>query len=127
MNIPKIVPFQFAGRVENVFLHVALYEFGMRLAIELYSISKVGVEPYAKMTINLSSVPFQLNGNEAFIDVSIAGKEFLTFIRENHLGTVVPDKMFKGFTLVAFSWERLREFDPRGVEKVEAIRRELEL
>lgn len=121
MEFPKIVPFKFMGRREKIFLHVALYEFGMRLAIEMFRISKDGIEPYVKLTVNQPSAPFQLNANEAYIDVSIAGKEFLAFIRKHHLGTVVPDKTFRGFPLVAFDWNKLKEFDPMGVETVEDV------
>jgi len=121
----KVVPFKRAGRVEKVFLHVHLYEFGMRLAIQIYCIGKLCIEePYARLTINIPSAPFELKQNEAFIDMRYAGKEFLTFIRQNHLGTIVPGKTFNGFPLVAFNMDKLREFDPDGVEKVESDRRE---
>jgi len=124
----KVVPLKVAGRVENVSLRVRLYQTGVRLAILLYSIREKGIEEaYAKMTINVPSAPFELKENEAFIDTSILGKAFLTFIHENCLDTVISDNMLQGFPLVAFDMEKLREFDPEGVETVETKWRELGL
>ncbi len=124
----KVVPFKVTGHVENVSLRVRLYQSGMRLAILLYSIrERAFEEPYAKLTVNLPSAPFELKENEAFIDTSILGEELLTFIRENGLGTAIPDKMLQSFPLVAFDMEKLREFDPEGVETVETTWRELGL
>lgn len=121
MDRVKTLVFRIADRLELVFLHVSMYEFGMGLAIELYCCDGM---PYARLTVNLTDAPFKLQPNEAFINTNIAGKEILTFIRENRLGTLVPGKVYKYFPVVAFDWDRLREFDYLGVEKVIATRNE---
>ena len=56
--------------------------------------------------------------NEAYIDHFLS-KENLRFIKKHKLGVVLPEIGFSGYCAyakVAFDMERLREFDPKGVE-----------
>lgn len=44
----------------------------------------------------------------------------LAFIKKHHLGVILPEVEFSGYcsyAKVAFDMERLKEFDPKGVEE----------
>ena len=57
--------------------------------------------------------------NEAYISGSFS-REKLHFIKKHELGVLLPEEGFSGYCTyakVAFDMERLREFDPKGMEE----------
>ena len=76
-------------------------------------------DQFGNLTVNLpmsSMIPPE--PNEAYIDHFLS-KENLRFIKKHKLGVVLPEIGFSGYCAyakVAFDMERLREFDPKGVE-----------
>ena len=75
--------------------------------------------PSAALTVNLPKVPLQ--ANEAFIKDFDENARLLDFVLENQLGTLCQGEEgysnFCAYPKIAFDMEKLREFDPEGVEK----------
>lgn len=115
----KRVPFKWEFGDVEVSLWVSQYVQGDRLYIGLIVHDKDGAEPFCDMTVNLPHYP--LRKNESFISHEMS-TDLLRFIDENNLGVVQPRVGRSGFceyALVEFNLDRLREFDPRGVENFE--------
>ena len=95
-----------------VVLHVGHYEPSGRLSIELLQEGLYGLEPIARMTVNLP-VTAPLEANEAFIDNALVGDDVLRFIEDNSLGKelTVP---YENYKAVAFNMDKLYEYDPDG-------------
>ena len=80
----------------------------------------VGPEGAHSTTVNLpmsSMLPPELN--EAYISGSFS-REKLKFIKKHKLGVFLPEVGFSGYCTyakVAFDMERLKEFDPKGMEE----------
>ena len=89
------------------------------LYIGLHNKTEEGFDQFGNLTVNLpmsSMIPPE--PNEAYIDHFLS-KENLRFIKKHKLGVVLPEIGFSGYCAyakVAFDMERLREFDPKGVE-----------
>lgn len=118
----KKVPFKWEFGEETVSLCVDSYYYGNGLAIEIIHYEDEEPELFADMTINLRG--YTLAPNEAAIDGDIS-KDILMFIKEQKLGTVLPYTLKSGMTnysVVEFDLDRLREFDPEGVDKYKALR-----
>ena len=111
----KQLPFEYLGKTTMVVLHVGHYEPSGRLAIELLQEGLYGLEPFARMTVNLP-VAAPLRANEAFIDNTLIGDDILKFIKENLLGKELSVP-YEGYKAVAFDLKRLYEYDPDGVTK----------
>ena len=111
----KQLPFEYFGKTTMVCLHVGCYEPSGRLAVEMLYEGLYGLEPFARLTVNLP-VSAPLGANEAFIDNTLIGDYILKFIRENSLGRelTVP---YEGYKAVAFNMDKLYEYDPDGVTK----------
>lgn len=109
----KQLPFEYLGKTTMVVLHVGHYEPSGRLAIELLQEGLYGLEPIARMTVNLP-VTAPLEANEAFIDNALVGDDVLRFIEDNSLGKelTVP---YENYKAVAFNMDKLYEYDPDGV------------
>ncbi len=75
--------------------------------------------PFAALTVNLPKVPLQ--ANEAFIKDFDENAGLLDFVLKNQLGTLRQGEEgysnFCAYPKIAFDMEKLREFDPEGVEK----------
>ena len=109
----KQLPFEYLGKTTMVVLHVGHYEPSGRLSIELLQEGLYGLEPIARMTVNLP-VTAPLEANEAFIDNALVGDDVLRFIEDNSLGKelTVP---YENYKAVAFNMDKLYEYDPDGV------------
>lgn len=111
----KQLPFEYLGKTTMVCLHAGCYEPSGRLAVEMLCEGLYGLEPFARMTINLP-VTTPLAANEAFIDNALVGDDILRFIKEHSLGKELSVP-YEGYKAVAFDLKRLFEYDPDGVTK----------
>lgn len=104
---------------EELALEVSSYANNGCLYIGLHNKTEEGFDQFGNLTVNLpmsSMIPPE--PNEAYIDHFLS-KENLRFIKKHKLGVVLPEIGFSGYCAyakVAFDMERLREFDPKGVE-----------
>lgn len=119
MDEVKTLGFDWEFGHEELALEVASYANNGCLYIGLHNKTEEGFEQFGDLTVNLpmsSMIPPE--PNEAYID-NFSSKEKLRFIKAHKLGVVLPEIGFSGYCAyakVAFDMERLREFDPKGVE-----------
>lgn len=75
----------------------------------------------ADLTVNLPDS--QLKQGQAYINHEMS-EDFLRFIEQNHLGTVLPQHGFSGYCsykAVDFDLDRLAELDPDGMSAVRKL------
>lgn len=119
MDEVKTLGFDWEFGHEELALEVASYANNGCLYIGLHNKTEEGFEQFGDLTVNLpmsSMIPPE--PNEAYID-NFSSKEKLRFIKAHKLGDILPEVGFSGYCAyakVAFDMERLREFDPKGVE-----------
>lgn len=119
MDEVKTLGFDWEFGHEELALEVSSYADNGCLYIGLHNKTEEGFDHFGKLTVNLpmsSMIPPE--PNEAYIDHFLS-KENLRFIKKHKLGVVLPEIGFSGYCAyvkVAFDMERLREFDPKGVE-----------
>jgi hypothetical protein len=105
---------------EELALRVGSYANNGCLYIGLYNKTEDGFDDFADLTVNLpisSMIPPE--PNEAFIS-NFATESKIQFIKKHKLGVVLPEVGHSGYCTyakVAFDLERLKEFDPTGVEE----------
>ena len=113
----KIVSFKWELGEVPVSLHVGAYMYGGGLYIGLTSHEDPACpEPFADMTVNIPMYP--LEENEACLNNDIS-KDLVSFIKKNKLGKILQDTASSGYCIyriAAFDLNRLKEFDPEGVE-----------
>lgn len=119
MDEIKTLGFDWEFGHEELALEVSSYANNGCLYIGLHNKTEEGFDQFGNLTVNLpmsSMIPPE--PNEAYIDHFLS-KEYLRFIKKHKLGVVLPEIGFSGYCAyakVAFDMERLREFDPKGVE-----------
>lgn len=119
MDEIKTLGFDWEFGHEELALEVSSYANNGFLYIGLHNKTEEGFDQFGNLTVNLpmsSMIPPE--PNEAYIDHFLS-KENLRFIKKHKLGVVLPEIGFSGYCAyakVAFDMERLREFDPKGVE-----------
>ena len=119
MDEIKTLGFDWEFGHEELAREVSSYANNGCLYIGLHNKTEEGFDQFGNLTVNLpmsSMIPPE--PNEAYIDHFLS-KENLRFIKKHKLGVVLPDIGFSGYCAyakVAFDMERLREFDPKGVE-----------
>ena len=119
MDEIKTLVFDWEFGHEALALEVSSYANNGCLYIGLHNKTEEGFDQFGNLTVNLpmsSMIPPE--PNEAYIDHFLS-KENLRFIKKHKLGVVLPEIGFSGYCAyakVAFDMERLREFDPKGVE-----------
>ena len=119
MDEIKTLGFDWEFGHEELALEVSSYANNGCLYIGLHNKTEEGFDQFGNLTVNLpmsSMIPPE--PNEAYIDHFLS-KENLRFIKKHKLGVVLPEIGFSGYCAyakVAFDLERLREFDPIGVE-----------
>ena len=119
MDEIKTLGFDWEFGHEELALEVSSYANNGCLYIGLHNKTEEGFDQFGNLTVNLpisSMIPPK--PNEAYID-NFLSKESLRFIKKHKLGVVLPEIGFSGYCAyakVAFDMERLREFDPKGVE-----------
>lgn len=116
-NERKKVEFEWEFGEELVTLAVGRYHYSGGLAILIYHYEEDEMELFGDMTINIPGA--SLAYNEAFIHGDLS-KDLLRFIKKQKLGTVQPYTVKSGYgtySVVAFDMEKLRPFDPEGVEQ----------
>ena len=119
MDEIKTLGFDWEFGHEELALEVSSYANNGCLYIGLHNKTEEGFDQFGNLTVNLpmsSMIPPE--PNEAYIDHFLS-KENLRFIKKHKLGVVLPEIGFSGYCAyakVAFDMERLREFDPKGVE-----------
>lgn len=119
MDEIKTLGFDWEFGHEELALEVSSYANNGCLYIGLHNKTEEGFDQFGNLTVNLpmsSMIPPE--PNEACIDHFLS-KENLRFIKKHKLGVVLPEIGFSGYCAyakVAFDMERLREFDPKGVE-----------
>ncbi|MCC8047403.1 MAG: DUF4313 domain-containing protein [Clostridiales bacterium] len=120
MSEKKTLEFDWQFGQEEVSLRVASYMNNKSLYVGLICRTEYGLEPFGDMTVHLPvSDMVPLKSNEAYINGDMS-KSLLAFIQKNKLGTVLPEVGYSGYgqyAKVAFDMDRLREFDPAGVER----------
>lgn len=120
MDEIKTLGFDWQFGHEEMALQVASYANNGCLYIGLYNKTEDGFESFGDLTVNLPmSSMFPPELNEAYIS-DFAVKDKLAFIKKHKLGVVLPETGFSGYcsyAKVAFDMERLKEFDPKGVEE----------
>ncbi|MCD7744119.1 MAG: DUF4313 domain-containing protein [Lachnospiraceae bacterium] len=120
MSEKKTLEFDWQFGQEEVSLRVASYMNNNSLYVGLICRTEYGLEPFGDMTVNLPvSDMVPLKSNEAYINGDMS-KSLLAFIQKNRLGTVLPEVGYSGYgkyAKVAFDMDRLKEFDPAGVER----------
>lgn len=120
MDEVKTLGFDWEFGHEELALEVSSYADNGCLYIGLHNKTEEGFDHFGKLTVNLpmsSMIPPE--PNEAYIDHFLS-KENLRFIKKHKLGVVLPEIGFSGYCAyakVAFDMERLREFDPKGMEE----------
>ena len=120
-NEPKKVPFKWEFGDEIVSLHVNSYAYGGGLYIGMTNYGEDGAEPFADMTVNIPA--YSLEPHEAIISGDIS-KDLLQFIKDNKLGKKLPYEVKSGYgkyAVVAFDLDKLKEFDPKGVEEFKKL------
>ena len=119
MDEIKTLGFDWEFGHEELALEVSSYANNGCLYIGLHNKTEEGFDQFGNLTVNLpmsSMIPPE--PNEAYIDHFLS-KENLRFIKKHKLGVVLPEIGFSdycAYAKVAFDMERLREFDPKGVE-----------
>ena len=119
MDEIKTLGFDWEFGHEELALEVSSYANNGCLYIGLHNKTEEGFDQFGNLTVNLpmsSMIPPE--PNEAYIDHFLS-IENLRFIKKHKLGVVLPEIGFSGYCAyakVAFDMERLREFDPKGVE-----------
>ena len=119
MDEIKTLGFDWEFGHEELALEVSSYANNGCLYSGLHNKTEEGFDQFGNLTVNLpmsSMIPPE--PNEAYIDHFLS-KENLRFIKKHKLGVVLPEIGFSGYCAyakVAFDMERLREFDPKGVE-----------
>lgn len=119
MDEIKTLGFDWEFGHEELALEVSSYANNGCLYIGLHNKTEEGFDQFGDLTVNLpmsSMIPPE--PNEAYID-NFLSKENLRFIKKHKLGVILPEIGFSGYCTyakVAFDMERLREFDPKGVE-----------
>lgn len=120
MDEIKTLGFDWQYGHEEMALQVASYANNGCLYIGLYNKTEDGFESFGDLTVNLPvSSMFPPEPNEAYIN-DFASRDKLAFIKKHQLGVILPEVGFSGYcsyAKVAFDLERLREFDPKGVEE----------
>lgn len=114
----KSVPYHTPDGDYEITVTVCSFATNGRLAVNLLYKNNGYWEPFAFPTENLPKESLQVN--EAFIKDFDENKGILDFILQNRLGTLCPEpghSVFYTYPKVAFDMEKLREFDPEGVEK----------
>lgn len=117
MKKEQILDYDWEFGKEQIRLEVGSYMYGNRLYIGMLSKDSGGWESFADLTVNLTHVPAK--ANEAYIDHN-SSKAKIQFIQKHKLGKVLDETAQSGFCTfkkVAFDMERLKELDPKGVEK----------
>ncbi len=102
---------------EKIALEVAEYMNGNGLYIGMLSKEGRVWESFGDLTVNLPFAPAE--ANEAYISHDFS-EDKIAFIEKHRLGKVLPETASSGFCVfrkVAFDMERLRELDPKGVDK----------
>lgn len=102
---------------EKIALEVSEYMNGNGLYIGMLSKEGRVWESFGDLTVNLPFAPAK--ANEAYISHDFS-EDKIAFIEKHRLGKVLPETASSGFCVfqkVAFDMERLRELDPKGVEK----------
>ena len=129
MDEIKTLGFDWEFGHEELALEVSSYANNGCLYIGRHNKTEEGFDQFGNLTVNLpmsSMIPPE--PNEAYIDHFLS-KENLRFIKKHKLGVVLPEIGFSGYCAyakVAFDMERLREFDPKGVEGYLQRRKELD-
>ncbi|MCC8103984.1 MAG: DUF4313 domain-containing protein [Clostridiales bacterium] len=120
MSEKKTLEFDWQFGQEEVSLRVASYMNNNSLYVGMICRTEYGLEPFGDVTVNLPvSDMVPLKSNEAYINGDMS-KSLLAFIQKNKLGTVLPEVGYSGYgqyAKVAFDMDRLKEFDPAGVER----------
>lgn len=120
-NEPKKVPFKWELGDEIVSLHVNSYAYGGGLHIGMMNYKEDGAKSFADMTVNIPA--YSLEPHEAIISGDIS-KDLLQFIKDNKLGKKLPYEVKSGYgkyAVVAFDLDKLKEFDPKGVEEFKKL------
>lgn len=119
MNQEKaLLPFHGSYFDTDVTLRIDSYVQGHGLYIGL---DEEDGSPMADLTVNLPDS--QLKQGQAYINHEMS-EDFLCFIEQNHLGTVLPQHGFSGYCsykAVDFDLDRLEEFDPDGMSAVRKL------
>lgn len=117
MRKEQILDYDWELGREKIRLEVGSYVYGNRLYIGMLSKDSGGWESFADLTVNLTHAPAK--ANEAYIDHN-SSEAKIQFIQKHKLGKVLDETAQSGFCTfkkVAFDMERLKELDPKGVEK----------
>lgn len=119
MNQEKaLLPFHGSYSDTDVTLRIDSYVQGHGLYIGL---DEEDGSPLADLTVNLPDS--QLKQGQAYINHEMS-EDFLRFIEQNHLGTVLPQHGFSGYCsykAVDFDLARLAELDPDGMGAVRKL------
>ena len=114
----EILDYNWEFGKEKVRLSIDTYTYGGGIFIGLESCDENGVwEDFADLTVNL---PHEYTEpDEAFIS-DFGSVDKIRFIEENGLGLVMPGAGHSGlctYVKVALNLERLKELDPKGIER----------
>lgn len=119
MNQEKtLLPFHGIYFDTKVTLRIDTYVHGHGLYIGM---DEESGEPLADLTVNLPDS--RLKQGQAFINREM-GEDFIRFIEQNHLGTVLPWHGFSGYRsyeAVDFDLDHLAELDPDGMNAVKKL------
>lgn len=115
----KTAPFHGPFGDHELTVTICSYAVNKRLAVNLLCKEDGYWEPYASLTVNLPAEP--LRPNEAFVKCFDENQGLMDFILGNKLGKALPGQDghsgFCAYPKIVFDMEKLREFDPEGVEK----------
>ena len=119
MNQKKtLLPFHGSYFDTEVALRIDSYVQGHGLYIGL---DEEDGSPFADLTVNLPDS--QLKQGQAYINHEMS-EDFLRFIEQNHLGTVLARLGFSGYCsykTVDFDLDRLAELEPDGMSAVKKL------
>lgn len=119
MNQEKaLLPFHGSYFDTDVTLRIDSYVQGHGLYIGL---DEEDGYPLADLTVNLPESP--LKQGQAYINHEMS-EDFLRFIEQNHLGSVLPQHGFSGYCsykAVDFDLDRLAKLDPDGMSAVRKL------
>ncbi len=119
MNQEKaLLPFHGSYFDTDVTLRIDSYVQGYGLYIGL---DEEDGSPLTDLTVNLPDS--QLKQGQAYINHEMS-EDFLRFIEQNYLGTVLPQHGFSGYCsykAVDFDLDRLAELDPDGMSAVRKL------
>lgn len=120
MDEKNTLEFDWQFGQEEVSLRVASYMNNGSLYIGMFNRTEYGLEAFGDVTVNLpANDMIPLKANEAYINGDMT-ESLLAFIQKNKLGTVLPEVGYSGYgqyAKVAFDMDRLKIFDPAGVER----------